>query len=381
MKVAIVHDDFMQWGGAERVVLALSEIWPDAPIYTIAYNEHVLPDEFPVHRLRTSFLQRSLFKKLLYPKCFFLDPLLFEQFDLNNYDVVISSSTRFAKSVVTQPQTVHIAYINTPPRFLWPVSLNFSPQQYIAHFLQKLPFGTRTVSWVLLKPILTLLRMHDFAAAQRTDYLVGNSRNVAHRIKKVYNREAEYIHPFVELERFERKIEEQSEKRKEEDYFLIVSRLTEHKRIDLAIEAFNELGLPLKIVGTGPARAGLQAQAKSNIEFLGYVSDTDVVEYLYNCRAFVYPQEEDFGITALEAQAAGKPVIAFGAGGALETVIDEVTGLFFYPQTKDALVDVLRKFDAMTFDREKIVHHVQHFSRDRFKQEMEERVQKAVRDR
>lgn len=370
MKVAIVHDDFMQWGGAERVVLALSEIWPDAPIYTIAYNEHVLPEGFPVHRLRTSFLQRSLFKKLLYPKCFFLDPLLFEQFNFNDYDVVVSSSSRFAKSVITQPQTVHIAYINTPPRFLWPVSLNFSPQLYIANFLHKLPFGTRTLSKLLLKPILTLLRMHDFAAAQRIDYLIGNSKNVAWRIQKVYNREADYIHPFVELERFGKSVAQESQS----DYFLIVSRLTEHKRIDLAVEAFNELGLPLKIIGTGPARASLEKSARSNVEFLGYVSDAEVVEYLYNCRAFVYPQEEDFGITALEAQAAGKPVIAFGAGGALETVVEGETGLFFYPQTKDALVDVLRKFDAMTFDREKIVRHVQHFSRDRFKQEMEDYV-------
>jgi glycosyltransferase involved in cell wall biosynthesis len=301
---------------------------------------------------------------------------LFELFNFNEYDLVISSSTRFAKSVVTQPHTLHIAYINSPPRFLWPVSMNFSPQNYLRSFENNVPALLRPLMRLFLRPILSLLRMHDYAAVQRIDYVIGNSRNVAWRIEKFYRRPASHLYPFVDLERFTQHEEISSETK---DYFLIVSRITEHKRIDLAIEAFNELGWPLKIIGSGPALNHLKQKASSNIEFLGYLSDQEVAKYVHGCRAFLYPQEEDFGITALEAQAAGKPVIAFRAGGATETVKDQLSGLFFYPQTKEALIEALQRFDPASFDPEKIKQHAQFFSKERFQKELKDFVQDKLK--
>lgn len=368
MKVALVHDDFMQWGGAERVVAAMAEIWPEAPIYTLAYDPSILPADFPVERLCASRLNTKFYKKWLYPKLFFLDPIVFERFNLNEFDVVVSSTSRFAKSVVTQPQTKHFAYINTPPRFLWPVSQGFDPDDYLSGFVNKTFFPFRPLVRMVLPMILSNLRLLDVAGAQRIDFLVANSANVARRIKKFYHREANVVHPFVDLERFDDVAPFQTSG----DYFLIVSRLSDHKRIDLAIEAFNELGWKLKVIGTGPERENLERLAQKNIEFLGYVSDEEVVHYLAGCKAFIYPQEEDFGITALEAQAVGRPVIAYRGGGVLETVIEGETGVFFDAQTKDSLIHALKEFETNSFDSQKIRNQVRKFSREQFKQTLKE---------
>lgn len=368
MKVALVHDDFMQWGGAERVVAAMMELYPEAPVYTLAYCDEALPAGFDKSRLRTTFFQKTLFRRLL-NQLFFLHPIAFERLNLNEYDIVISSSTRFAKSVITQPQTKHIAYINSPPRFLWPVSKGFGPRQYIDNFVSKTFILFRPFIWLFLRPKLTILRMHDFSAAQRIDYLIGNSKNVANRIKKFYRRDANVIYPFVELARF---INEPLSESGTGEYFLVISRLASHKRVDLAVAACTSLGLPLKVVGAGPERESLEKAAGERVEFLGYLSDDEVVTYLKGCRAFIYPQEEDFGITALEAQALGKPVIAFNKGGAVETVEDSKTGLFFEKQAVDALTDALRQFENMLFDPIYIREHAKLFSRERFEKELSE---------
>lgn len=373
MKVALVHDDFMQWGGAERVVEALMELFPDAPVYTLSYDTDVLPKTFPVERLRTSFLQFSTFKKLI-NVLFFLHPLVFERFRLNGFDVVISSSTRFAKSIITQPQTVHIAYINTPPRFLWPVTDGFGPAEYTEDSIRKSFILLRPFMKLFLHPLLTVLRMHDFAAAQRIDYLVGNSKNVAKRIRKIYRRDAAVIYPFADLQRF---LDQPLVSDEQGRYFLIVSRLAAHKRVDIAVRACTNLGLPLKIIGAGPQRPYLESIAGESIEFLGFVPDEVVVEYMKNARAFIYPQEEDFGITAIEAQALGKPVIAYNEGGAQETVEQDKTGVFFAFQTEAALAEAFQRFETMTFDAAYIREHAKRFSRERFLQDIQNVVSKA----
>lgn len=385
MKLALVHDDFMQWGGAERLVLAMAGIWPDAPIYTTIYDEKVLPKNFPKNRLVPSFLQGLPLSRILYRQLFFLHPLAFESFNFNKFDVVISSTTRFAKSIVTQPQTLHICYCNTPPRFLWMPKNYFETKKFNPLFW---PFYK-----LILPPLLSYLRLHDQTAAQRVDYFIANSKNVAARIKKYYNRDSTVIYPFVETARFARmrmdtngnspNKSEYSDKTKsiwiknsdylDSDklgYFLIVSRLGGHKRVDLAISAFNRLGWSLKIIGTGPEEKKYKKMAKENIEFLGQISDEEVIRYYENCTALIYPQEEDFGITALEAMSAGKPVIAYKRGGALETIIPGITGEFFSPQTADALIDALKNFNLVKYSFEDCHNQAVKFSKEHFVKEM-----------
>lgn len=368
MRLAIIHDDFMQWGGAERLVLAMAEIWPGAPIYTAIYDEKILPKDFPKERLIPSFLQGLPLSRTLYRQLFFLHPLAFESFNFNKFDVVISSTTRFAKSIVTQPQTLHICYCNTPPRFLWMPRVYFATKKFNPLFW---PFYR-----LILPPLLSYLRLHDQTAAQRVDYFIANSKNVAARIKKYYNRESAVIYPFVETARFARPRIQTDEKRIETDrnYFLIVSRLGGHKRVDLAISAFNKLGWPLKIIGTGPEEKKYKKMAKSNISFLGQISDEEVVRYYQNCIALIYPQEEDFGITALEAMAAGKPVIAYKRGGVLETIVHGITGEFFYPQTVDALFTVLKNFEPEKYKPEACRGQAAKFSKERFVKELKAKI-------
>lgn len=372
MKIALVHDDFMQWGGAERVVHAMMELYPDAPVYTLAYQDTVLPEEFDTRRLRTTFFQKRFFKRF-FNILFFLHPIVFERFNLNEYDVVISSSTRFAKSVITQPHTKHIAYINSPPRFLWPVSQGFGPRHYIDNFVSKTLFLFRPFIWLFLRPKLTVLRMHDFSAVQRIDYLIGNSQNVVNRINKFYRKDASVIYPFADLSRF-LSVPISEEKG---EYFLVVSRLSSHKRVDLVVEACSSLGLPLKVIGTGPEREALEKLAGDTVEFLGYRTDEEVVEYMKKCRAFMYPQEEDFGITAIEAQALGKPVIAFRKGGAMETVKEGKTGIFFDEQTIESLGEAVKIFEQQEFDHASIREHAKAFSKERFEKELSEFVLKV----
>jgi glycosyltransferase involved in cell wall biosynthesis len=277
--------------------------------------------------------------------------MAFEGFDLRGYDLVISNKSAFCHGVITPADAVHVCYCLTPTRFLW----NY--HSYVRHE------RIHPVAGALLSPILHNLRLWDRAAADRVEHFVAISETVRQRIRKFYRRDSVVIHPPVDVERFQVREDH-------EDYFLIVSRLIPYKRIDLAVEAFNISGLPLKIVGDGRDRSRLQAMAKPNIEFLGRVSADQLEEYLSRCRAFIFPGEEDFGIAPLEAQAAGRPVIAYAAGGALETVIEGATGVFFREQTAESLADAISDFDDGVFDSVTIRQHAEAFDKETFRDKL-----------
>jgi len=347
MQVALVHDYLNQMGGAERVLLAFHDLFPQAPIYTSIYEPSRVDRRFRGIDIRTSRLQRLPFIKRHHQPFLPLYPFAFESFDLRAYDLVISDSSAFAKGIVTSPDALHICYCHTPMRWAW----NY------AEYVERESLGR--LARMALPPFITFLRMWDYATAGRVDYFLANSPNVAARINKYYRREAVVLPPPVETARFQLAPAH-------EDYFLIVSRLIPYKRIDLAIQAFNQLGLPLRIIGGGRDEARLRALAGPTIRFMGKLSDEDVRSQMARCRAFIFPGDEDFGLTPVEAQASGRPVIAYGSGGALASVVAGATGLFFDEQTPDALAATVRRFRDEDFDPLAIRRHAEEFDLDHF---------------
>lgn len=351
MKTALVHEFLITWGGSDLVVHKFGEIYPDAPIFTAMYEPSIMDRWFGGREIHTSFLQKVPYAKQKHRLVMPFFPLAFESFDLSEFDVVLSSHHMAAKSVITRADACHVCFVHTPMRFGW----DFFPE-YMKDF------------GPIMRPIMRLLfhylRSHDVVAASRVDYFIANSHNTARRIMKHYRRESEVIHSPVEGNRF--RVSE-----KTEDYYFALSRLVPYKRIDLAVEAFNRLGKKLLVAGTGPELERLKSMAKPNIEFLGFVSDEKVVEYYSKCKAFIFPGEEDFGITPLEAQASGRPVIAYGSGGALETVVGGKTGTFFMEQTPDALVDAVNKFDCDAMSPEQIRAHAMEFDVENYKKKIE----------
>jgi glycosyltransferase involved in cell wall biosynthesis len=344
LRVAIVHDYLNQAGGAEKVVEVFAEMFPRAPIYTSVYDADAMPNIWRTLDIRTSFMQR------LTPRLRFAKPLValypaaFELFDLSEYDLVLSSTTAFAKAVVTRPETCHICYCNNPTRFVWMY------HDYLRY--ERLP---RTVKR-LIPAISTPMRVWDFVAAQRPDFYVAGSYNAARRIAKYYRRESDVVQPPIDASAY-------GLSNDIADYFLVVSRLQPYKRIDVAIEACNRLKVPLRVIGTGPDRARLERLAGPTVQFLGFTTDEVVRQSLASCRAFLFPGEEDFGLTPVEAQASGRPVVAYSRGGALETVRPGVTGEFFGEQTGEALAAVLTGFDASRYDPVTIRKHAMTFDK------------------
>lgn len=353
MKIAIAHDWLTNMGGAEKVIINFKEIYKDAPIYTIAYNPEKLDKELRNIDVRTSFIQNFKKAKINHQRYFPFMPFAWEQFDFNEYDAVLSSSSSCSKGIVTSPDTLHICYCNSPMRYGWEFYHEYMKSEDLGKLKKK-----------LLPYIMNYMRVWDAVSSKRVDYFVANSQNVAKRIWKHYRRESDVIHPPVKGSYF-------NIVDKDEDYFLIVSRLVPYKKVDLAVEAFNELGLPLVVIGTGSQYNYLKSIAKNNIKILGRQSDKIIKEYYSKCRAFVFPGEEDFGITPVEAQASGRPVIAFGKGGALETVISEKTGLFFKEQTIDSLKQAVNNFQTMDFSKEEIRKHALTFDEEVFKKKVE----------
>jgi glycosyltransferase involved in cell wall biosynthesis len=349
MKVALVHDFLNQMGGAERVVLAFHEIFPDAPLYTSIYDPRRVDPAFQKMDIRTSFMQKLPLVKKHHQPFLPLYPFAMERLDLRGYDLVLSSSSAFGKGIITQPETLHICYCHTPMRWCW----NY--EEYIER--ERLDRISRTI----LPFLMTWLRIWDQTSSMRVDHFIANSPAVAERIQKYYRRDAVVIPPPVEASRFAF-----DPTTKAEEYFLILSRLMPYKRVDLAIEACNRLRLPLVIIGSGRDEQRLKRMAGPTIRFMGRLSDTQVLHYYAHCRAFILPGEEDFGITPLEAQASGKPVIAYGVGGVLASVIDGVTGSFFYEQAVESLSEVLASFDERKYDPQIIRNHALEFDMPRF---------------
>lgn len=349
MKIALVHDWLPFMGGAERVLTNFLELY-NAPIYTSIYNKDRMEGVLKEAEVITSSLQKSKRARKNHRNYFPFMPAAFESFDLNEYDVVLSSSSSCAKGVITNPDTMHICYCHSPMRYGWEFYYEYTGEM-------------NGIKKFIIKHIMNYMRIWDRVSSDRVDYFIANSENVAKRIWKHYRRESVVIHPPVRCNLF-------NISDIDEDYFFIVSRLQEYKRIDLAVEAFNELGLSLVIIGDGPMREKLEKMAKPNVKILGRQPDEVIKEYYSKCRAFIFPGEEDFGITPLEAQASGRPVIAYGKGGALETVIEDKTGVFFKEQTKDSLIDAIKKFETMNFDKNEIRKHAEGFDEEIFKQKI-----------
>lgn len=349
IKVALVHDYLNQMGGAERVVLAFHELFPDAPLYTSIYDPRRVDPAFQEIDIHTSFMQKMpLVKKHHQPFLPFY-PFAMERLDLRGYDLVLSSSSAFGKGVITRPETMHICYCHTPMRWCW----NYD------EYVEREQLGKLSRS--ILPYLITWMRIWDQTSAMRVDHFIANSPVVAQRIAKYYRRDAVVIPPPVEASRFIFDPALQPE-----DYFLIVSRLMPYKRIDLAISACNKLQLPLVIIGSGRDESRLKEMAGPTIRFLGGLSDAEVLGYYARCRALLLPGEEDFGITPLEAQASGRPVIAYGAGGALASIIDGITGAFFHEQSVESMAEVLSSFDERLYDPQTIRNHALEFDKPRF---------------
>ncbi|WP_028553103.1 glycosyltransferase [Paenibacillus sp. UNC451MF] len=362
MKIALVHDYLNQYGGAERVLECFMDMFPEAPVYTILSDLNKMPDRFREANITNSFIQNVPFSKKHYKKMLSLLPHAVESFDLRGYDVILSSSSAFAKGIITNPSQLHICYCHTPMRYVWDLYHQYLGEINNPIYKNVLPF------------ILHKLRNWDAINSQRVDHYIANSINVSNRIKKYYNRESHVIHPPVSFERFDFAGEPG-------DYFLIVSRLIPYKRIDLVIEAFNLLKLPLVIIGDGYDRNRLQKLAGPTVQLLGYQSDEVISKYYSNCKAFILAGEEDFGITPLEAQANGKPVIAFGKGGALETVVDGKTGIFFYEPTANSLVQAINRYNSISFNPHMIRQHANQFNELRFKEEIRSFITSAIQQK
>lgn len=360
MRIALVHDYLVQYGGAERVLECFAEIFPYAPIYTIVYDKELMHGTFANRRMYTSFLQKIPFAKTrhrLFPP---LMPSAIEQFDFSAYDVVLSDSSSYAKGIITPPDTLHICYMHTPMRYAWDDCQKYTQEFYFPDFIKRMvPFA------------MNYIRLWDRVSADRPDLLIANANFIAKRIKKYYQRDSSVINPPISVKDF-------FIAPVREDYFLIVSRLMRYKRHDIVIEAFNKLGLPLKIIGCGPEMKRLKKMAGPTIEFLGRVDDKDLPEYYAKCRAFIFPQEEDFGIVAIEAMASGRPLLAYRGGDIVEHMEEGKTGIFFEKQTADSIVEAVGKFAAMQFDPEYIRFKSLKFDREIFKQKIKEYVENAL---
>jgi len=372
MKIALVHDYIKEYGGAERVLEALHEIWPNAPIYTSVYLSEFLgphKERFKNWNIKTSWLQFLPLKSKLISPIRLIAPFVFKQFNFSQFDIVIVSATGayLPNSISCHPDigkgTVHICYCHTPPRYLY-------------GFATARDWKKNIIFRVIGEIGNHFLRLVDYESAQNVDYFIANSKNVAGRITKFYRRDSTVIYPPVEMNQ-ESRIKNQGEN----DYYLAGGRVARPKNIDLVVKTFVKLGLPLKIFGRAFAGHDPSFMVhNSNVQFLGEVGDEEKMELMRNAKAFVFAgEDEDFGITPVEAMGVGTPVIAFASGGVLETIIDGKTGVLYRFNNLNRLSEAVHKFEKMKFDRESIIKHAQKFSRERFKKEIELAVTEALR--
>lgn len=351
MKLAIVCSWLNQYGGAERVLEVVHDMYPQAPFYTSLYVPEALPDSYRSWDIRPSFLNRVPLARR-WPQLFlWAFPRAFESLNLRGYDVVLSITSAFAHGAIAPAGARHVCYCLTPSRFIW---------NYASYIERE---GVGKLSRLALPPLIKRLRRWDRRAADRVTEFIAISTTVQQRIADHYERESRIIYPPVRTDYF-------SAAEAPEDYYLVVSRLVPYKRIDLAVRAFTALGLPLRIIGDGRDRAALQAMAGPTVEFLGYCSDEEVRRQMARCRAFVFPGEEDFGITPLEASSAGRPVIAYAAGGALDTVVEGVTGLFFREPTPESLAQAVQRLDPSAYAPAALHAHAERYSVAAFQRQL-----------
>jgi glycosyltransferase involved in cell wall biosynthesis len=350
-RTAVIHPWLLTMGGAERVTEVVCEMVGRPRLFCLVADRSRLSSALNAHSISTSFIQRIPFSRRNYRSLAALFPLAAEQFDLRPYDLVVSCDYSIVKAVITGPEACHICYCFTPMRYAWNMS-----QEYLSRSDPFKRWATRFV--------MHYLRVVDYAAAARVDFFAAISLAVRERIRKYYRRDAKLIYPPCDTERF--RISGEAG-----DYYLCVCRLVPYKRVDLAVKAFNASGRRLLVVGDGPERKRLKGLAGPNIQFLGRASEDELPTLYARCRALIFPGEEDFGIVPVEAQASGRPVIAYGRGGALETVVPHETGLFFLEQTPEALNQAVMQFETSVprFHPERIRQNALRFSKDRFRQQ------------
>jgi glycosyltransferase involved in cell wall biosynthesis len=360
MNVGIVHEWLASYAGSEKVIEQMLEVYPAAEIYSLV---DFLPEKdrawLADRKIHTSFIQRLPFSRRKFRGYLPLMPLAVEQFDLAPHDVVISSNHAVAKGVITRADQLHISYVHTPIRYAWDLK-----DQYLRE--AGLTWGLRSI---LVRMMMHYIRRWDLAAASRVDTFVANSHYVARRIRKTYRREAEVLYPPVDIDAYpfcEQK----------EDYYVTASRLVPYKKVDLIVEAFTKNGLPLMVIGDGPDMKKIAKLAGKNVKLLGYQSQTELTNLMQRAKAFVFAADEDFGITPVEAQACGTPVIAYGRGGVTETVLEGETGIFFDQQTVESLNEAVTRFEAseLSYEPELIRKHAEQFGIERFRRELQELV-------
>lgn len=351
MKVAIVHDWLTVYAGAEKVLEQLLKLYPQADIFTMIDFLPAKDRSFlKGHKITSSFIQKFPFIQTKYRSYLPLMPFAVEQFDLSKYDLIISDSHAVAKGVITGPSQKHICYIHSPMRYAWDLQHQYLKESGL----------DKGIKGLFAKYFLHKMRIWDSRTANGVDFFIANSNYIATRVWKAYRRESTVIYPPVDVDSFE--IHTQKE-----DFYLTASRMVPYKKIDLIVEAFSLMpDKKLIVIGDGPDMAKIKAKAGANVVLMGYQPSQILKEYMQKAKAFIFAAEEDFGIIPVEAQACGTPVIAFGRGGALETVIDGKTGLFFYEQTIDELICTINKFETLQFDHYFIHKHAQSFSAERF---------------
>lgn len=349
LKIAIVVEELTQLGGAERLLDYYLEMFPEAPVFTIVWDKEKTRHLYDKFDVRPSFIQNLPLGTKRYKWYLAMMPKAIESFQLDEFDLVLSITSALVKGVKTQKPTIHICYCNTPTRWLWLESRDYLKTAPI-------PFLARPLMPALIK----FLKKWDLKASKRPNYFIANSENVKKRIQQYYHRASEAIFVPVDCQKFKMV-------KKEGQYFLVVSRLEPYKKVDLVIDAFKKLGLPLKIVGGGTRFQELKQKSPRNIEFIGRVSDDKLAKIYQNAIATIFPQDEDAGIVPLESMSAGRPVIAFAKGGALETVIDGKTGILFEKQTVSDLIKAVKKLQKIKFDGNAIRRQAEKFDKELFK--------------